>query len=575
MHCVELRYEPIGAGTLQNIEWQQLQLKLAQASEEFACETDGHAFVYACAKEIFSLSGVDLEEAVTDGAQDLGIDAILIDETGIIPHIHLMQCKLHSTLQNAQKKSFPGVEINKVVAFFDDLFGNPTALKGQANPKLQERLEDIERILRSSVPSFTVYLVSNGQPLGVSEAARLSSFCARNNSISWKEFSSKELLEVLVSPRRAAAQRSFQASGLPGNERSDGDIRGVTATVSVEELYKLLRSDRDPNLVDKSLFDENVRIYLGVQNDINNRIFDSATKVENAKFWYLNNGITVVCDRYSYVKGRTDPLFSVTNPQIVNGCQTANVLFEAYRQHRDRVAGVSVLVRICETTDKAAFEQIASATNTQTRIEDRDLRANDDIQKRIEDILLGHKYFYERKRGQHARQPVDQRIDARKLGQVILATLLGEPHLAKTRSDEIFKSDYSRIFSSTLDIQFALEAFRCLQRIEKQRFIEDRSMRYRGAKAARSRLLSYGLFQILFAMQLVAKQKQMELSDKSFNFLFDESIRVLETVVSSLKNTAFYELFRDSRTTERVKEVVSGAFGPQLNLDLSIRENSV
>lgn len=556
--------------TLQNIEWQQLQAKLARANEEFACDDDGHAFVYACAKEIFSLTGADLEEAVTDGTQDFGIDAVLIDETGLIPHIHLMQCKLHSTLPNAQRKSFPGAEINKIIAFFDGLFGNLAALRGQANPKLQERLEDIGRILGTTVPNFTVYFVSNGQPLIANEVARLNAYCAQHNAISWKEFSSKELLEILVSPSRPTVTRSFQASGVPGNERSDGDIRGVTATVSVEEFFKLVRSERDANLINKALFDENVRIYLGVQNDINNRIYESATRRENAKFWYLNNGITIVCDRYSYVKGLTNPVFTLTNPQIVNGCQTANVLFEAYRQQRDRVSGVSVLIRICETADRATFEQIASATNTQTRIDDRDLRANDDIQKRIEDILLSSKCYYERKRGQHARYAADQRIDARKFGQVILATLLGEPHLAKTRSDEIFKSDYSRVFSPTLDIQWALSAFRFLQRIEKHRYKEDRGVRYRSFKANRSRLLSYGMFQILFAMQLVAKQKQMDFSDRNFDFLFDESLRVLETVISSLKNASYYEVFRDSRTTERIREVVSGAFGPQLNLDLSL-----
>ncbi len=479
-----------------------------------------------------------------------------------------MQCKLHKTIESASKKSFPGNEVNKLIAFFDSLFGNPQALKNQANPKLQERLEEIESLLKSTVPSFTIYLVSNGQPLAVQDAAKLSAFCTKTNCLNWKQFSSRELLEILISPRRGNTQRSFQASGMPGNERSDGSIRGVTATVSIEELFKLVRSDSDPDLINRNLFDENFRIYLGVQNEINNRIFDSAIRQENAKFWYLNNGITVVCDRYSYVKGRTDPVFTISNPQIVNGCQTANVLFEAYRQHRERAAGVTVLIRLCETTEKTTFEEIANATNTQTRIEDRDLRANDDVQKRIEDILQSLGYHYERKRGQYAEKASDRRVDARKFGQIIWAALLGEPHFAKTRSDEIFRSDYGRVFSTSLDVRTAVDAFACFQMIEKQRFLEDRGVRYRGAKAARARLLAYGSFHILYAMRQVAKHRQLKFHFENVNVLLDEAIRTMETVVETAKDVAFYELFRDGRTTDRINQVLSGSFGPQLSLRL-------
>lgn len=169
---------------MQNIEWQQLQIRLKQAKDEFSCDDDGHAFAYACAREIFALAGDDLEDAVTDGTQDLGIDAVLIDQTGLIPHVHLMQCKLHKKIDGAARKSFPGTEVNKLIAFFDALFGNPQSLKSQANPKLQERLEEIEEFLKSTVPIFTIYLVSNGLPLGSQEAAKLTAFCAKTRAAS-------------------------------------------------------------------------------------------------------------------------------------------------------------------------------------------------------------------------------------------------------------------------------------------------------------------------------------------------------------------------------------------------------
>ena len=69
-------------------------------------------------------------------------------------------------------------------------------------------------------------------------------------------------------------------------------------------------------------------------------------------------------------------------------------------------------------------------------------------------------------------------------------------------------------------------------------------------------------------MQTVAKQKQIEFSDGNFEVVFDEGIRILETVVASTKDVAFYELFRQAKTTERIAEVIFGSFGPQLNFEL-------
>ena len=89
-----------------------------------------------------------------------------------------------------------------------------------------------------------------------------------------------------------------------------------------------------------------------------------------------------------------------------------------------------------------------------------------------------------------------------------------------------------------------------------------------GGKIVRARLLSYGAFHILYAMQLVALQKQTEFSHKNYEFLFEEGLRVIETVVENTRDVAFYELFRLAKTTERIAQTVSGSFGPQLNFDL-------
>ncbi|TPJ42556.1 hypothetical protein FJ434_02190 [Mesorhizobium sp. B2-5-13] len=48
------------------------------------------------------------------------------------------------------------------------------------------------------------------------------------------------------------------------------------------------------------------------------------------------------------------------------------------------------------------IERVALASNTQSRILNRDLRANDNIQRQLVECLRPHNYFYVRKRGENA-----------------------------------------------------------------------------------------------------------------------------------------------------------------------------
>ncbi|RZK30374.1 MAG: hypothetical protein EOO63_06895 [Hymenobacter sp.] len=131
------------------------------------------------------------------------------------------------------------------------------------------------------------------------------------------------------------------------------------------------------------------------------------------------------------------------NPQIVNGGQTSHALFEAARADLNRIYDVKLLIRVIETGDRGFTNSVAEATNSQTPIRSRDIRSNDSIQLKIENSLIGHGYFYERKNDQHIDQAADKRVDAVKLGQVILAYVLREPDRAKTSSQKLCDPDKS------------------------------------------------------------------------------------------------------------------------------------
>jgi hypothetical protein len=150
------------------------------------------------------------------------------------------------------------------------------------------------------------------------------------------------------------------------------------------------------------LFARNIRGYLG-ETTINQEIRKTLRR-DPESFWYLNNGVTIVCDEAMLESSSGRDRLTLRNPQIINGQQTSYALSAEPRgAHR---AQVSVRVISVATDgradDYATYEQMVSriveATNSQNRIKASDLRANDRLQVALERDLHQLGYHYQRKR---------------------------------------------------------------------------------------------------------------------------------------------------------------------------------
>lgn len=165
-------------------------------------------------------------------------------------------------------------------------------------------------------------------------------------------------------------------------------------TTKAEEIAKIYNDYKE------RIFQQNVRYSLGMRvKSINRLILETAVNNdESDKFWYFNNGITIVCDK---IKPSTSgKVINLKNAQIINGAQTTYALFEAY-QNGDLKDNVEVLIKAIEASDKKFIENVTLYTNSQNAIRLRDLLSNLQIQVNIQKILLdSYKYFYERKRGE-------------------------------------------------------------------------------------------------------------------------------------------------------------------------------
>src|SRR5579862_1295492 len=151
------------------------------------------------------------------------------------------------------------------------------------------------------------------------------------------------------------------------------------------------------------LTEGNIRFFLGEDKAINKSIIDSAMdKTKAVIFWAMNNGITIIGDS---IKPLGSQSYSITNPQIVNGCQTIHCLHIAYQNGNNRLSeGLKVFIKLIKTENLNTQTDIISATNSQNSVKSASLKVNDTIQKNLEDYLKKHGIFYERRENFYKRQ---------------------------------------------------------------------------------------------------------------------------------------------------------------------------
>ncbi len=247
----------------------------------------------------------------------------------------------------------------------------------------------------------------------------------------------------------------------PENYSLDLPIKARYILTPVVNLYKMYRSAKEKQY---PIFDANIREFLGTNKSVNKNIYNTLMNSEDRNnFFYYNNGITLVCEKMTSPKtGQGGMTFNVTNPQIVNGCQTVSTIYEALNAYDPSVLEKEfkttfVLLKILEINDdnieqKELYKQIVKYNNSQNSIDEKTFVANSPqfvrLQKEFEQkgfLLLikqsdKNKYTEKYKTitplldrnkelldkyGLEFNQVSDFMIDLEKILQVILAFLKG------------------------------------------------------------------------------------------------------------------------------------------------------
>jgi hypothetical protein len=365
------------------LDWGNVDAACSEIEKSLSIGNKREAFSLMCLSTTLRIDFDEARGCLTDGYNDRGIDAVCIEEKFGRRVIHLFQFKYHSTY-NKFARNFPSSEIDKILSFLQDCFSQVDGFLETCNPLLRQKVLDIWDFVQDGHCEVEVHLCSNGDRLVPDQRERFVASLERFKVISVNESDLDSLSDDLS--RRGSSLREIHLRVVEEQvfERTDGSVRAVIGTVRADELIVALTDPAKSDQLDPYLFEENVRIYLGEKNEINKRIFDTAVSPDSGMFWYYNNGITIVCERFSFQSGFKNAPLRLLNPQVVNGGQTSHALFQASRSNLGSLARVRLLVRIIETQDKGFYAKVAEATNSQTPIRSRDLRSNDPILIRLD-----------------------------------------------------------------------------------------------------------------------------------------------------------------------------------------------
>lgn len=187
-----------------------------------------------------------------------------------------------------------------------------------------------------------------------------------------------------------------------GNKQDN--VNTMFFAIEAYEIYKMLKKSQD---VKYDLFDENIREYLGTKGKYGktnkNMEITLLNEVERNRFFYYNNGITIICEDCNDERTKNRKKIHIKSPQIVNGCQTVNTIAKVISEKLESETESEVakefkhclvltkLYKVNKEKDgeKIIYEHIVEYTNSQTGITLKDFASKDtyflDIQKDLKE----------------------------------------------------------------------------------------------------------------------------------------------------------------------------------------------
>ena len=419
---------------------------------------------YCVVNNIYGSDDFDLEE-ITTGKATQGIDGIAIivnqkfvntieDIDTLIEYNKSISVKF-VLIQAKTSSSFDNTEIGNMLTYSKLFFSDDTSMFH--TPEMQHFIELKEYIfskgdkLKKNPELFLFYVTlgtwTEDENLQATISVGKESLRGTNlfSNISFEPCGS-EKIQDLYRKTKEKLKSTFKFEKRITMYSINDDEVGYSGVLPFKEFKKLII---DENGATKAVFEDNIRDYLGPNPDVNKNITETIKTGNVNAFSMLNNGITVVTSSI-IISG---DIATIEDYQIVNGCQTSNVLIE----NMDSVEGIDELIipiRIIATKDENLKNDITRATNSQTAIKKDQLEALSTFQKKLEEYYKTYRdedaLVYERRTGQYRESniPKNRSVTIAMQIKTLAAMFLDEPSgvsgqygtVAKRVGNKIFKT---------------------------------------------------------------------------------------------------------------------------------------
>ncbi len=547
------------------------------------------AYIHLYLKVKFGLLDfLQRKKFITDDSHDGGIDGYFIDEE--YKRIYFIQSKFRTTEENFEGKN---IELSELLSMDLDRItkGETTSSNGvKYNSKIQKLISTIQGI--DDYPKYkeTVILLANLKEKYKTKLKPLTIFPTEiyDYDRCYNELIFPVISGTYYNPKELKI--TINVANYGGSNRIDyyvgtsiGECNISILFVPTKEIGRILYKYKN------SILKFNPRSFLELSSgSVNSKIRESITDIETNEFALFNNGITMLSDNTYYsdrVGKRNEAAVIITNPQIINGGQTAYTMSRIYEESLENEDDFKVfetkevLLKIITFNDELnnlsqeeklkLIEEVSKATNNQTAVTEVDRRSNEKVQVELQhNIFQEFGYFYERKKGEYEDGLRNKYINRnliidREVFLRVCLSINGSPSQSRRGSaKQIFKKETFREILKNQDLYkkyfFGYSILQNLN-IEQKKFDKEENNKYGVAQYGNA--LRYGKMAVV---NIASK-----LFDASYNDLDDfysKSKLVTENVLSqwygfedyakSLKSNKNY--FREAvnpETGEKVLEI--------------------
>lgn len=389
------------------------------------------------------------ENLITDGSNDGGVDAYYIDERA--KKIYIIQSKFRAKASNFVSANVGADDLLKMEVKRITEGHDRSASGANYNDRIRNGLQKAIKKLRDAA-SYTICVVLLGNTKHFTQAhlRRLVEGYVP------EQFSHERVYEELLFPVVNGTYFSepnltieINLSNLKSETHLDYDAKTHKLRPNIKLLFVPTHEiGRIMHAYKNAILKYNPRSFLELKkNLINQGIEKSVRNTRSNEFSLFNNGLTIIADNTmisSTTAKQGKAQVVITNPQLVNGGQTAYTLGRIYEDCEKKqdfrvFRGKEVLLRIITfvepLTDRTEpqrmrlIEDISKASNWQTKVDDFDRRSNDHLQVKLQnEFFKRHGLYYERKKGEFSDGiragyvTPDALINREKLIRIALAT---------------------------------------------------------------------------------------------------------------------------------------------------------